>query len=186
MLVEAHEQDAERIASLHIASWQATYARELSQAFLQHQDLAVRTAEWRGQLADGVAVLLSAEGDGIAGFIACGPVRSGRGKPDEWEIYNLHVAPLRQGGGLGSQLFDAAVGLGLERGARELVLWVVKTNTTARAFYERKGMRWDGGEQRHVLAAEEKLDEVRYRMSLSGSRWPASDPATDEGESDVR
>ena len=166
VLVEARGHDAERIARLHIASWQATYAEELSQAFLRHQDLRAHTAEWRRRLADGVAVLLAEEGDQTAGFVGCGPTRRPAGSADEWEIYNLHVAPVWQGKGIGSQLFDAAVGLGRERGARELVLWVVKTNKAARTFYERKGMRYDGGEQEHLAAPGETLTEVRYRMDL--------------------
>jgi ribosomal protein S18 acetylase RimI-like enzyme len=164
ILAEAREQDAEPIAKLHIASWQATYARELPEAFLRHPDLAARTMEWRRCLAEGTAVLVAEEGDGIVGFVACGPVRGTSRSAGEWEIYNLHVAPLRRGKGLGSRLFDAAVRLGREQGARELVLWVVKTNGTARAFYEAKGMRWDGGEQEHALGGVAKLDEVRYRM----------------------
>ena len=125
MLVEAREEDAERIARLHIASWQATYAAELSHTFLLHQDLAARTAEWRRHLQDGVAVLLEEDGGAMAGFVACGFVRRRRERA-EWEVYNLHVAPSRHGEGFGSRLFDAAVRLGRERGARQLVLWVVK------------------------------------------------------------
>jgi len=166
MLAEAREEDAERIARLHIASWQGTHTRELSQAFLESQDLTARTAEWRRQMRSGVAVLVVKDGDAIAGFVACGPARGSARILDEREIYNLHVDPLRHGAGLGSRLFDAALDLGLEQEARELVLWVVKTNRSARVFYERKGMRWDGGEQEHPLAPGETLDEVRYRMGL--------------------
>ena len=178
MLVRAREDDAERIAGLHIASWQATYKAELSEALLQHQDHAARTAEWRHLLAEGVVALLAVEGDGVAGFVACGPGRGAPRSTTEWEIYNLHVAPLRQGKGLGSQLFDAAVELGQERGARELVLWVVKTNCVAREFYERKGMRWDGGEQEHAVTATERLAEVRYRRGLTAPHERASGPIT--------
>jgi ribosomal protein S18 acetylase RimI-like enzyme len=164
ILAAAREQDAEAIARLHIASWQATYASELPRAFLQGQDLAARTAEWRRSIAEGVAVLIVRDGTEIVGFVACGPVRSDPTNAGEWEIYNLHVAPLRHGEGLGSQLFDAAARRGREGGAKALVLWVVKTNRAARGFYEGKRMRADGGEQQHVLGGEAKLDEVRYRM----------------------
>ena len=55
------------------------------------------------------------------------------------------------------------------RRARELVLWIVNSNGSARAFYERKGMRWDGGEQERSLGAE-TLHEVRYRTEWGASR----------------
>ena len=80
------------------------------------------------------------------------------------------MTSLRKGAGLGSQLFAAAVELGREQGARELVLWVVKTNRAARDFYERKGMRCDGGEQLHAITATEGLAEVRYRKRLPSPR----------------
>jgi ribosomal protein S18 acetylase RimI-like enzyme len=164
MLTKAGEHDAERIARLHIASWQATYTRELSPAFLLNQDLAAHAAEWRRRIADHVAVLIAEEMHEIAGFVSCGPAKGTFAGPGEWEIYNLHVARAWQGKGLGSELFGAAAALGLDRGARELVLWVVKTNGSARAFYERKGMRWDGGEQERALEGE-VLHEVRYRLN---------------------
>ena len=166
MLSQASDDDAEGIARLHIASWQATYVEELSATFLEDQDLRTRIAHWRRVLAEGVAVLVTKDSGEVTGFVACGRARGPIPSSDEWEVYNLHVAPPLHGAGLGSRLFDAAARLALDQGARELSLWVVKTNRRARAFYERKGMRWDGGEQEHPLGAGEMLHEVRYRMSL--------------------
>jgi len=68
VLVPATERDAERVARFHIASWQATYGSELSQEFLQHQDLTARAAEWRRRLADGGLVLLALVGDDAVGL----------------------------------------------------------------------------------------------------------------------
>lgn len=165
MLTRAREEDARQIAELHLASWRATYTRELSRRFLASQDPAAWEAEWRGHLASGVSVIVAKEGDRLDGFVACGPVRGRSSDPLEWEIYNIHVAPARHGEGCGSRLFDAARELGRQRGARQLVLWVVRTNDPARAFYEHKGMKDDGGEQEHVLG-DETLHEIRYRMDL--------------------
>lgn len=165
MLTGAGEDDARQIAELHLASWRATYTAELSPAFHDSQDVTAKEAEWRGHLASGVAVIAAREGRRLDGFVACGPVRASAADATEWEIYNLHVAPTRHGEGIGSRLFEAAAELGRQRGARHLVLWVVRTNTSARAFYERKGMTSDGGEQEHALG-DELLHEVRYRMGL--------------------
>lgn len=166
LLRRAREDDAERIARLHIQSWRSTYGHELSAAFLQGLDVAERAAEWRRRLVDGVAVILAEEVDGLAGFVACGPAGRADRSAGEWEIYNLHVAPPRRGVGLGSRLFDAAAELGRGQGAHELVLWVVETNNAARAFYERKGMRPEGVGEAHPLAFGETLIEVRHRMRL--------------------
>jgi ribosomal protein S18 acetylase RimI-like enzyme len=166
MLTRAREEDAVRIAHLHVASWRLTYTMELSATFLARQDVTAHAEEWRRRLAQGVTVVLADEPQGLAGFVACGPAQGAFSKPAEWEIYNLHVARGRQGHGVGSRLFRAAAELGRERGAARLVLWVVQTNARARAFYEAKGMGLDGARQEHVVE-DQKLDEVRYSADLA-------------------
>jgi len=160
--------DAEAIAGLHIASWQAAYRGVLSDAFLDSQDPGERTEAWRDRLATPeTIVLVDEDPDGMLGFCACGPSRDADAdRTAVWEIYNLHVAPARRGSGIGSRLFDAGVTLGRERGARELTLWVVVENGPARRFYERRGMQPDGAHQTHAVGPRAMLAEVRYRLHL--------------------
>ena len=167
MLRTAREEDATRVGQLHLASWRVTYVNELSQGFRDEQDAATWEADWRSQIAGGLLVILAEEREGSAldGFVACGPPRGSTSPLGGWEIYNLHTAPGRYGSGIGTSLFNAAANRGRQQGARQLFLWVVKTNTKARAFYEAKGMRLDGGEQEHRVG-DETLYEVRYRMEL--------------------
>mgnify|MGYP001616585593 CR=1 FL=1 len=56
-LKRAKAEDAERVARRHIASWCATYTRELPADFRATQDLAERTAVWRDQIDKGVTVI---------------------------------------------------------------------------------------------------------------------------------
>jgi ribosomal protein S18 acetylase RimI-like enzyme len=167
MLTRAREEDAARIADLHVASWRSTYTIELSPTFLARQDVTAHATEWRRRLAQGVTVIVADEPEGLAGFVACGPAQGAFSKAGEWELYNLHVARDRHRHGVGSRLFRAAAELGRERGAGRLVLWVVQTNAPARAFYEAKGMGFDGAQQEHVVE-DQKLDEVRYSADLAG------------------
>ncbi|HEY9226986.1 MAG TPA: N-acetyltransferase [Gemmatimonadaceae bacterium] len=157
--------DVERIAKLQLASWRVTYAAELSRALLENQDVADWADDWRRCMAAGERVILAEDGDALAGFVACGPARGATTADAEWEIYNIHVAPDLHGRGIGGKLLEAAAALGREYGARQLVLWVVETNQTARRFYESKGMRWDGGAQDAPMETE-MLHEVRYRRVL--------------------
>lgn len=159
--------DAQEIARLHIASWQVTYVNELPADFLAGLSLAARTARWRTQIEQGAHVLLAEENDVLIGFVSCGPANYGESRsPEEWQIYNLHVTPSRHGQGIGGPLFDKAVQLGRERGATTLMLWVVRTNANARAFYERRGMRHDGVSQEGYQAPGAVFDEIRYTMKL--------------------
>ena len=176
-LIEARAEDAGPIARLHVESWRATYANELSPSFLAGRDPEAQAASWRRELESGVLVLLARHVGDLVGFVACGPPRGDSAGPSEWEIYNLHVAPQWKRRGLGSRLFEAAARRGIDRSARDLILWVVETNRPARAFYERTGMRCDGGRQEHSVGPGESLIEVRYRMSLPARVEPGSRPA---------
>lgn len=167
MVTLGSEDDAERIAELHIASWRATYTAELSAEFLASQNVAEWAAEWRACIAEGEHVILAEEGTTLVGFVSCGPARGKFAEAGEWEIYNLHVAPDRHGKGIGGKLLDAAAALGLDQNATRLVLWVVETNHPARVFYEGKGMRWDGGTQDHAMENDDVFHEVRYQRALS-------------------
>jgi ribosomal protein S18 acetylase RimI-like enzyme len=168
MLRRASTGDAERIAQLHIASWRRTYVREMPAAFLDGLDVEARTARWQQQLQEGVRVFV-AEGEAeLTGYVACGPARDTLAESGAWEIYNLHVISSRQRQGIGSALFTAAVGLGRQEGARELVLWVVDSNSNARSFYERKGMQVNGRRQERFVSGDFCLREVLYCMRLSG------------------
>lgn len=163
----ALQSDARAIAALHIASWRATYTAELTPAFLDALDLDERVALWRERLArPDLHVLVVDEGETIVGFCASGFAETPEGGAAPWEILNLHIDPRHQGAGLGKRLFDAAVDLARDHGARKLILWVVDTNDRARAFYERRGMRPDGGRQTHPVGDGGSLVEVRYRMEL--------------------
>jgi ribosomal protein S18 acetylase RimI-like enzyme len=167
MLRRATEDDAERIARLHVASWRTTYGRELPADFLDRQDVGARSSLWQGYLRQGVAVVLAEDGAELIGFVACGPVREGESGCGVWQIYTLHVSPPRQRQGIGGTLFTSAVGLAREQGAAELVLWVVDSNSGARSFYESRGMECDGERRERPVGEDHQLHTVRYRMRLS-------------------
>ncbi len=163
-------EDARRIALLHIVSWQATYAAELPAEFLAGQRLSEREADWRVRLERGVAAVIAEEEGDLVGFVACGPVTdAAAGEKDRWEIYNLHVARSWQGRGVGIALFERAADLGREHGAAKLVLWVVRTNDSARAFYEHRGMTLAGAAQDRDFGSGDRLRVVRYEMNLEAS-----------------
>jgi ribosomal protein S18 acetylase RimI-like enzyme len=142
----------------------------LPAAFLDALDPVERTRAWQERLANpDTVVLLMHDGARLAGFCACGPSRDADADAAvTWEIYNLHVAPELRGLGIGGRMFEEAVALGRRRSARVLTLWVVAVNAPARRFYEKKGMRPDGGQQLHELGRPDSaLPEARYRMDIT-------------------
>jgi GNAT superfamily N-acetyltransferase len=160
--------DAPAIAALHIASWQAVYRAELSEAFLDNQSLEARTEHWRQHLSNTeTRMMLLDAADRLLGFAASGPTRD-RDAPsaEVWELYALHIAPDCRRGGLGSRLFIATVDLARRARRSTLTLWVVASNMSARRFYEKHGMAADGGTQVHQIGPDDRLNEVRYRSAL--------------------
>mgnify|MGYP000963489198 CR=1 FL=1 len=159
----ATDADLANVAAIHIASWRATYADELSASYLASLQVSDRVVLWRQRLAQGAQLMVAEDAGGAPlGFCASGPSRDIDEPPGVWEIWNIHLSPDQKGRGLGSQLFDAGAELGRARGATQLTLWVVATNDRARRFYERKGMTCDGKEK-YVSLADERMHEVRYR-----------------------
>jgi ribosomal protein S18 acetylase RimI-like enzyme len=126
-----------------------------------------RTQQWHERLAVPTTRVLLAERDGhVVAFCAHGPCHHAD-LTSAWEIYSLHVSPELRGGGIGSRLFAAACEHARQAGAEALALWVVKTNSAARRFYESKFMQPDGIEKQRELAPDVVLHEVRYRMDLA-------------------
>ena len=166
MLRRASVADAEQIARLHIDSWRRTYVREMPGTFLDGLDIVERTAKWRRRLEEGIKVVLAEDAAQLTGYVSCGLSSDAPEESKVWEIYNLHVISSRQRQRIGSTLFAAAVALGREEGARELVLWVVDTNLNARSFYEGKGMQVDGRRRERFEGGDFCLHEVRYRVRL--------------------
>ena len=159
--------DAWSIARLHIASWRAAYAAELPPSFLAALDEGTRTQQWRERLSVATTRVLLAEREGrVVGFCAHGPCHHAD-LTSAWEIYGLHVSPELRGSGIGSRLFAAACEHGRQAGAGVLALWVVKTNSAARRFYESKFMQPDSIEKPRELAPDVVLYEVRYRTALT-------------------
>jgi ribosomal protein S18 acetylase RimI-like enzyme len=168
VLRNAGTEDAGKIAILHVASWKDVYRGLLPEAFLQRLSAAERGEDWRRRLEarDGI-VRLAEEAGALVGFCASGPSPdTGASAVRAFEIRNLHVSPSRRGGGIGSRLFEDAVGIARSHDAREITLWVAEGNAGAQRFYRRQGMSADGARQADVVGPEAVLDEVRFRMRL--------------------
>ena len=145
-------RDASAVAAIHEAAWRSTYQGIIPHPYLERMIARRGPRWWQLQIQSGANVTLLLF-DGVPqGYATCGHVRG----PWPWpagEIFELYVAPAFQGIGLGSQLF-ATVKKALKReGLNRLVVWALKDNETACAFYG--GL---GGAV--VAAAPERYGEV--------------------------
>jgi len=128
-------------------------------------DLAYRTRFWTERLAtrDWPVFMIDEGGESVA---FCQAIASP--DPDDdpktvGHITSIHVLPQLRGNGHGRALVDRAFAEFRRRGMREVTLWVLEGNASARRFYEGQGFYNDGGRKAYPGT---DVPEARYRISL--------------------
>jgi len=170
-IAPAGPSDAAALARVHVDAWRETYAGILPSIYLERMSSALHEHRWRQRLLSTREATLAAEGHkGLVGYVSA--ERSRRSRTGvEAEITTLYVLKQAQGRGLGRDLFTAAARVMAARGATSLVVWVLRDNLKARAFYERLGGRREDVGNEYVGGAV--VASVLYRWpDLKG--WLAS------------
>lgn len=97
------------------------------------------TEWWANAIQSGEHILVLEMTGKVAGYATFGAARS-RGTC-QGEIYELYVAPIYQGLGLGEHLFEACRHALDTRHLNGLLVWALAENTAAMDFYWRRGGR---------------------------------------------
>lgn len=66
------------------------------------------------------------------------------GEDDAWYVGMVTVSPLRQAGGIGRTMLEAAETYAKERGGKRMTMTVISVRDTLIAWYERRGYRLTG------------------------------------------
>jgi GNAT superfamily N-acetyltransferase len=169
-LRHATSADAELLAAIHAASWQATYRGLLPDAFLDGQVVNERAAFWRARMevpAVSRRLVLIAEHAGTAVGFACieRPIGSAWGAL----VDNLHTLPEYQGIGAGKLLIRAAQDWARACGETQIHLYVLEGNTAAIAFYGRQGWQPAGKEPDHMGGVDVTALRYVYRLDRAGA-----------------
>ena len=140
VIFPAGPADAEALARVHVQSWRETYRGLLPDAYLARMSEEAHARRFaKALLKPGPDDVTLAVADrwGLAGYAQGGPSR--RGAPGEAEVATLYLVRAAQNRGLGGKLLgDTARALAV-RGARSLVISVLRDNFAARGFYEHLG-----------------------------------------------
>ena len=163
---DARPDDARRLEQIRIAGWQAAYGGMIDADHLAQLTVTdERITTWQVRIRDAGpgSVYLVAEQDGdIVGFAVLLSSRDDD-VPEAAELLALYVDPQLRSTGIGGRLLDA----GFARLPQELqILWTLKGNASARAFYERRGFVTDGAEK--LLEVPGEPAEIRYRRTRLG------------------
>ena len=162
----ASRSDADPVADLHTRSRRIAYRGLYGDAYLDAELFNASRSTWRARFDsfDPAADLILAMMDG--GEPVGLAYASFRLKPEVGALLdNLHVAPERKGGGLGSALLaGVAQWLVEEHGGAPLHLEVYAPNAAALSFYERKG-GVEAARYRETVPGGREVDVVRYRWA---------------------
>lgn len=167
----AVSDDAESIARVHVASWQAAYRGIVPADHLAGLQWRTRYEFWAGELTApsivGSSTWVLLEGPRVLGFVAVGPGRDADPpSADTWELYALYLSESQWGRALGRALTEAALAA-VPEAANAVSLWVLADNQRARRFYERQGFTADGRE-RVIRLGGRRLRELRYVLLRAG------------------
>jgi GNAT superfamily N-acetyltransferase len=142
----AIQNDAQGLASMHVASWRETYVGLLPDRMLSSLSVEARAATWaqimREPSTANSTVIYLAEHEGtIIGFGSCGAQRTEilKDKGYDGEVSAIYVLREFQKRRIGARLFGV-MSLDLtRRGFTAAALWVLRDNLRARRFYEHYG-----------------------------------------------
>lgn len=157
---QAEVGDAAAIARVHVATWRTAYRGLLPDDFLASLREPTYAERWQRALADETTRVYVAENaQGVIGFVSGGRERAGE-DGFSGELYAIYILEEAQGHGHGRRLVQAVVGGLRELGLTDMIVWVLRDNAPARAFYERLGGVYV--REQPITIASAVLREVSY------------------------
>lgn len=135
----ADTSDAEAIAKVHVAAWDAAYRRLISDSVIDARTVEVRTRQWRPRLCETERfAYVACDGVGAIQGFATAVRLDGSGGGFESYLQTLYVSPGVWRRGIGKKLLAAIAARLLDAGATNMALRTLRRGV-ARAFYERLG-----------------------------------------------
>ena len=158
----ATEDDAARLAEVHIAAWRATYRGVMTDEYLDGLDVGRAASAWRRNILEpreGTHHLVVQSGNEVVGFAILGPA-AGDTDPGSGQLHAINVHPDNWAQGAGSVLFAAVEEKFIELGYEQAFLWVEKANNRAISFYSNRRWLDDGG----------TLEDTRFSPPVAENR----------------
>lgn len=167
----AGPDDAQAIATVHVASWQHAFRGILPDAYLDGLAPEQRLRMWThvlGASHPGVHVGVAEQDGRVVGFYSIGP--SDEGDPDDVRMLStIYLDPGCMGKGIGRALLVDAERAMRDDGATAGVLRVITANEGTRRFYERCGWTIEPGSTRMEDAWGQQVETVRYTKRFPNS-----------------
>jgi len=159
---DADVEDADALATAHIDAWRAAYRGVVPDEYLDADEFASsRRDRWRSwtwqQIPDSRLFVVTLQGR-VVGFGHAGPEQvaahgiepsgsdADAAQDPRGEIYGFYLHPTAWGSGGAGALMSRCEEFLRDEGFGSAVLWVLRDNPRARAFYEKAGWHSTGHE----------------------------------------
>ena len=164
----AASDDPDRLAWIHVKTWQQAYAGLLPQPYLDGltDELPERAERWREWVSAAPPWVAEVPPGDLVGFASCGQSNDDDAPSTTGEVFAIYVLAEHWGRGVGRRLMNAALDSLRQTGFNEATLWVLDGNERARRFYEAGGWSLDGATKQDERDGF-VLSEIRYRIRLS-------------------
>ena len=169
---DATIDDADAIATAHVDGWRIGYRGVVADEYLDAEEFATSRRErwrawtWQSSFPDSRMFVVAVHGR-VVGFGHVGPERettdAGRG-----EVHGFYVHPTAWGSGGAAALMSRCEESLRDAGFGTAVLWVLRDNPRARAFYEKVGWLSTGLESTFSPSdlPGADLPDVQYEVRL--------------------
>jgi ribosomal protein S18 acetylase RimI-like enzyme len=141
VLRQARSSDALAIGGVQVSSWRSTYRGMVPADYLDGMTAEDHGRRWARLLAQGDNLALTfvvEEAGRVVGFAMGGAEREGEPRFDG-ELYAIYLLQEAQRRGYGRALVEAVAAALVRHGLTSMLVWVLRDNLAARAFYERMG-----------------------------------------------
>lgn len=161
-------KDAQSIAEIHVATWQAAYASLMPADYLKSITIEKRLAFWREAIEfSDPQILVATHDESVIGFVAFDRSRDAGSKSSTGEIWAQYVLPTFWGQGVGLALWDGARDGLKEEGCTQVTLWVLLGNERAMTFYEHgAGFKRDMPSLKTTAFGDTRLEEIRLKRPM--------------------
>jgi ribosomal protein S18 acetylase RimI-like enzyme len=154
--------DADAIAQVHVRAWRETYRGLIPDSVLAGLSVEGRVRAWSDMIGAGdatPAIFVAEQGGTIVGFASARLMHDPLLATDG-ELTSIYLLDGHKRQGTGRLLFRHLVAWLRERDCTSLGLWVLDTNTGARAFYAALGGRT--GRRKIDERTDASLHEIAY------------------------
>lgn len=153
--------DPTEISSIYEKSWKHAYKGIVPQDYLD----SIPSGRWAEKISSGAMKSLVIEDNGrLIGTAAICPSRWKKFS-SYGEIVSIYLLPEYMGKGFGSKLLERAFSELRTLGFKDILLWVLEENESARKFYEKNGMICSGEVIEDEIGSK-SLREVMYTLHI--------------------